>query len=201
MKVSVITTSVGGWDKLIKPMIISIRKYEPGVEIVVVDCGDNYPDEFMGAKIIKTGLLNCSAAQNVGMEHTDADWFLVSDCDVICEGDFTHLFEYLDKDTIWGNKLHVPNNFGFGKYNWLDGWIYAFSRKLYEDIGGFDENFQGSGFEDADICWRAIEKGYKINFGDFPFRHLEVGQKRSISDGYDDVRLKNIEYLRKKHDV
>lgn len=202
MKVSVITTSVGGWDELLKPMIDSVRSYEPEVEIIVVDCGGQFPDEYKGAKIIKTGMLNCSEAQNVGMKATDADWMLVTDCDVLAAGKFTYLFSYLDNDRIWGNKYHAPGTYFEDPRGWLDGWIYAFSRRMYDDLAPdgvfFDENFKGSGFEDADICFRAYEKGYKIEFADWPFFHLERGQKTKISNDYNKVRDWNLEYLKGK---
>lgn len=204
MKVSLITTSVGGWNKYIVPLIDSVRKYEKDVEIIVVDAGSYYPDTYKDAKILHTPLLNCSEAQNHGMRFSKSDWFLVIDCDTICKGRFIDSFSNFSNDIIYGNQMHEKNRGGGRRdrwntpYKWLDGWIYAIPRKIYNSIGGFDENFEGSGFEDADYCWRAMDAGYNVDLAMFPFEHLTAGQKKNISDGYSEVRKKNIEYLRKK---
>ena len=202
-RIAIITTSVGGWDNLLKPMIDSVQRHEPGVEVFVVDAGRTMPDEYPGAVIVKADRVNCSAAQNIGIKYIDADWYLVTDCDVLCNAPFAHLFDDFDENAIYGNKFHHPESYGFGNRMpmWIDGWIYAFSKKLLDKVGLFDERFLGSGFEDADICWRAMLKGYDIKQGSLPFTHLEYGQKRSISDGYDNVRLQNIAYLKGKYDL
>lgn len=208
MRLSIITTSVGGWEEYVKPLIDSIRKYEPSVHIVVVDAGDNFPISYKKADIIKTPVLNCAESQNVGIRHSisymNPDWFLILDCDTICEGKFRNRLVNLPATAIHGNQMH-PKNRGGGRkdpwktpYEWLDGWIYAIPKRIYEDIGGFDENFKGSGFEDADYCWRALDAGYSLNLVMFPFNHLTAGQKKNISDGYNEVRRNNIKYLRKK---
>ena len=146
-------------------------------------------------------MLNCSEAQNIGLAHSNADWFLVLDCDVLCTGKFIDFVAGL-KPGIYGKHLHEKHHKLFeGVYPWLDGWIYAFPREVCEVIGGFDENFQGSGFEDADFCWRAQNLAYPVRLADLPFIHLATGQKREISDGYKEVRLGNVEYLKKKWEL
>lgn len=198
--VDIITTSVKGWNRYIKPLIDSVEKWE-GVtsNIIIVDAGGFYPNTYKDTTIIHTPILNCSEAQNVGLAHSTAEWFLVLDCDVLCEGKFIDIILELEHG-VYGNVMHKANHKLFtGPSHWLDGWIYAFPREVYEKIGGFDENFQGSGFEDADFCWRAEEAGYEVlQTVVLPFKHLFTGQKREISDGYKKVRLGNVEYLKNK---
>lgn len=200
MKVDLITTSVKGWNRYIKPLIDSVEKHE-GItsNIIVVDAGSHYPDEYKDVKIIHTPMLNCCEAQNVGMRNSDADWFLITDCDVICEGKFIDKIKGLPQNSIYGNQMtQAKHKFFTGPSKWLDGWIYAIPRNIYDKIGNFDENFIGSGFEDADYCWRAVHVGFDVKLAMFPFKHLAAGQKRAITENYKKVRLKNIEYLKMK---
>lgn len=209
MSLAVITTSIGGWDKYIVPFIDSIRKYEKDVPIIIVDAGSNYPAQYKdeNVHILKTPELNCSEAQNIGLDYMTADWYLVSDCDVLCRAEFVNRIHRLPDDAIYGNKMH-PKDRGGGKkqpfetpYRWLDGWIYAIPDKIYQRIGGFDENFEGSGFEDADYCWRAMERGFDLRLAGLPFLHLADNAKKTISPRYKEVRQRNITYLRNKWDL
>ena len=45
---------------------------------------------------------------------------------------------------------------------YVTGAAMAFSRRLIDQIGGLDEGFWPGYFEDADFCFRAREKGYKV---------------------------------------
>ena len=178
-----------------------MRKWESDVDIIWVDCDDRGPDEYKDAQIVKTPILSYTEALNVAIEHSDEPWILSIDTDIICLSGFVHIFDnFLQEDTLYGNKyvgsrpyLNHPDG------GWLDGWIIAVSKKVLNDIGTFDENIIASGFEDADLCFRAREAGYNIRRLDFPFQHLAAGQKRDISEKYDEKRDHNIEYVAKKH--
>lgn len=198
-RVDVITTSVKGWNRYMKPLIDSIERYE-GItsNIIIIDAGGFYPSNYKDVTILHTSILNCSEAQNVGLKYSFADWILVLDCDVLCTGKFTDLVPLL-RTGIHGKQMHgKPHKLFTAPYPWLDGWIYAFPREIYEAVGGFDENFQGSGFEDADFCWRAQKMDYPVMLTNLPFVHLATGQKKEISDEYKKVRLGNVEYLKNK---
>lgn len=197
--ISLIATTVGNWDRLVKPMLDSINEHEPEVEVIIVDAGGKMPDAYDGnVRIIKTGMLNCQEAQNVGLEASEADWFLVTDVDVICVAPFAHLFKGLSPRLIYGPSRHGAGYQSL-PYDWLDGWCYAFSREFYETVGGFDEAFEASGFEDADLCYRGYKQGFGIAHIDLPFKHLIDGVKYQITDSYSDARSRNIERVKEKH--
>ena len=204
MSLVVITTSIGGWDEYMVPFIETIRTYEKTAFITIVDAGSNYPDTYKNVNIIHTPILNCAEAQNIALADEKFDWYLVSDCDVLCRGEFIDRIHRLPDDAIYGNKMH-PKNRGGGRrdpfetpYKWLDGWIYAIPHRVYKEVGGFDENFEGSGFEDADYCWRALDAGFDLRLAGLPFLHLADNTKKTISPRYKEVRQRNIVYLRKK---
>jgi hypothetical protein len=194
--ISVVATAVGGWGRYAKPMIDSILKHEPGAEIIIVDAGRLMPNEYRSAMIIKADKVNCSAGQNIGLGIGTGDWFLVCDVDVICKGSFLHLFDM--EPGVYGPKMHSAGFEGMPR-DWLDGWLYAIHRDVFDAVGGFDENIEGAGFEDADLCYRAENAGYPVARKSFPFHHLEAGIKSEISPGYRTVRENNIEYVKQKH--
>ena len=53
------------------------------------------------------------------------------------------------------------------------------SKKAFNDIGGFDENYI-NGWEDVDFCLKAREKGYKIFYnGNAVIAHQRFGSKNA----------------------
>lgn len=150
MEISLITTSVGNWGKYVVPLIDSVLIYGSDTEIIVVDSGFNYPDEYKTAKILHVPMMSCASAQNIGLEIASGEWLIVVDCDVECKGPFSDILYNLSPMGIYGNNVIPKDGRGFPTpYRWLDGWIYAFHQDLYNTIGGFDERFIASGFEDG----------------------------------------------------
>lgn len=47
--------------------------------------------------------------------------------------------------------------------DYIDGAFMAVRRQCFEELGGFDESFSFYG-EDADFCWRAWKRGWKVVF-------------------------------------
>lgn len=89
----------------------------------------------------------------------------------------SHLREH--PDWLMGAR-YLPDNgltdFGTGMIPYLEGWCYAFGKALWLDLGGFDERFLAY-FEDVDLCYRAVAKGYKLipspDFTWLPNGHLQ----------------------------
>jgi len=46
--------------------------------------------------------------------------------------------------------------------NAVTGACILIRRKVWEDLKGFDEGFEGGQFEDTDFCWRARKAGWKV---------------------------------------
>ena len=46
--------------------------------------------------------------------------------------------------------------------NYVTGAVMAFRKKVWSEVGGFDERFYPAYYEDADFCRRAREAGYKV---------------------------------------
>ena len=56
-----------------------------------------------------------------------------------------------------------------GQYNdsseifWASGACFFIRKKVYRELGGFDEDFFAHQ-EEIDLCWRAFNKNYKVRF-------------------------------------
>ena len=62
-------------------------------------------------------------------------------------------YRYLDRDLHQGGPVEQPA-----------GAFLMVRRDVWEQLGGFDENFHPVWFEDVDFCRRAIEAGYRIEY-------------------------------------
>ena len=195
--IDIIIVGVGGWEEYTKPCIESIREKMDGkASINIIDNGYNYHDDewVKTAPYCSMGFmpLSCYAkAINFGVNYTPriCDWLIIINNDVLCTGKIDTA--KLDKNTIYGAKKHER----WGR-EWLDGWIFVMHRDLLEDVGEFDENFKVAAFEDADYCFRAQDKGYKVEVIDLPFIHLETSDRLKVDGGW---RQDNLDYLKEKH--
>ena len=134
-----------------------------------------------------------SHARNIGVRNAKSDFILICDSDdevhsgwidkhakalfggaevtgggldyVTAEGDY--MFSVLGPfDSGWGPVSPGGGNCGF-------------SKKVFEAVGGFDENMQFGG-EDNDFFWKAELLGYKVEF--LPEARINYFQRKSPKD-------------------
>lgn len=117
--------------------------------------------------------------------------------------------EFLDKiryilDNKWHSIFSIFYNRQYStvkEVGWLTGACLMMRRDIFEQIGGFDENFFMY-FEDKDICKRVREAGFKVVY--YPKTSLihllggsSKGVKKSVNTYYRDSQLyyyqKNLE--------
>lgn len=87
-------------------------------------------------------------------------------------GHFPSLKEAIVSLTMLDSMLNIIRKMRF-RHNWLDrrpkevdyidGAFMMVRRSCFEDLGGFDEGYSFYG-EDADFCWRAWKRGWKVVF-------------------------------------
>lgn len=78
---------------------------------------------------------------------------------------------YLDKYGIPYCRGRILNTLekDTGQYNdtteifWASGACFFIRKSVYRELGGFDNDFFAHQ-EEIDLCWRAFNKGYKINY-------------------------------------
>lgn len=179
MKCAAIIIGIDGWEKYTKPLVESIEKHEPDCVITVVDNASKEPYPATGkAAIQRTERLCYSAAINAGKRYMDADWYIVLSNDVLCTGPFVHILEGYSDDNVVGPLLLETPIPGMGLVPYLEGWCMAFSRRAWDAIGGFDEGFIMSSFEDVDASHEARKAGFWLTEDkEFPFKHLDQKQR------------------------
>lgn len=222
MNVGIIIITMGKWDEYVIPYLESIRKYDDESWIMVVNnSGSEIPDYVshghertyafdldIGGEYSHKETISYAKAINYGLfgltwfenhKDVDFDWVIISNDDVLLEGDFREGLSKLYTRALWGDRLHYSHKLFSGvPCPWIDGWIYYAPKALLDDVGRFDEEFLVAGFEDADYCFRAYKKDYIIKDVKLPFRHLEAHTRKEI-DHYSDKREYNAHYLVMKH--
>lgn len=76
----------------------------------------------------------------------------------------------------------------------VTGALMMVKRRIYDELGGFDEDRLGVAFNDVDFCLRAMEQGYLNIFTPY----VEAYHHESISRGYEDSPEKQQRFSREK---
>lgn len=197
MSVTLIAVGIDNYFISSEPMIESVRIHEPKARIILVDNKADvpYPRE-KGVEIRRLGTRVCmSTAMNQGAAGVRSDWLIFSNNDIICTAPFIQMVNGLNKGAIYG--VDLLNWWG---RSWLDGWVMAIPRRIWEQVGLFDDNFLYAGFEDADYCFRVRQAGFGVEAVNLPFIHTELHSRFSMP-GYMEQREANIKYLAKKWDM
>lgn len=205
MKVVVIIVGIGQWEEYTKPLVLSIQKHEPTAGIIVVDNGNLLEKEMENIKWCTTDeIVSYAAAINVGTSALDGDedWVIIINNDVICYKPFFKNLDSMRNNVLYGNKIHNKEHKHFtAPTNWIDGWLYAIPKQIFEKVGKWDEAFKIAGFEDADYCFRAHEMGYKIKSSRLSFKHLGYHIRKKMFPNYKRYKGNNMRYLKTKHGI
>ena len=191
MKTNIIMVGMDHWEDFTLPAILSFQKHEPDANIILVDHGVNPYPETEGVEIIRLDRpAPYSVALNIGISHDKADWYFITNNDVLCEGPFIQKMRY---DVIYANKT-----FSSGDNFWFDNCFVFISHLVWSEVGEFDEKFLMAAFEDADYSFRAQEKGFHVSQRDMPFQHFEGTTRTRMAD-YSAIRFDNLVYLQNKY--
>ena len=192
--VGVVIVGINQWEKYTLPLVESINKFEPDVEMVVIDNASDepYPERDYVHRIERASY---AEAINIGVSKLDTDWILSMNNDVACQGMFIHIIDDLTPDKVYARQIIEENG-----YVWFGNWIVLLPRKVWNKVGGFDPNFQMCGIEDADYSIRAMKEGIATVPVELPFFHY-WGKTRWALPKYPEVRIRNQEYLALKHGI
>ena len=150
------------------------------VQWIIIDNGstdgtDNILDHWQGniglrLIVLKNETnLGFSVACNQGAARAEGDILLFLNNDIIIKGDYLTPLEKalahnpnslvgpqkINSDTGW-------NVFGDKLISYLVGWCLAIPTPIFNGLGGFDERFSPAYYEDVDLCYNAIQKGYEL---------------------------------------
>ena len=189
MRIAALIIGIDGWEQYTRPLIESIHAHEPECMVVVVDNASQTPYS-VGPAIHRTPRLCYSAAINLAHDIAGpADWYIVLSNDVLCTGPFAAMLEALPTDGIAGPCLKETHGFSY-----LEGWCVAIPAPAWDALGGWDEQFQISSWEDVDYSQRALEHGFDVIYDEsIPFTHLDQRQRFTLVGDYWDSERHNIE--------
>ncbi|HKQ39501.1 MAG TPA: glycosyltransferase [Verrucomicrobiae bacterium] len=189
-KVSVVVATYNG-ARTLKSCLDSLTRLNyPDYEVIVVDDGstDTTPEisqRYPGFHYLRQANHGLSVARNSGIAasigeivaftdsdcRADEDWlsYLVADLlEQGCHGIGGHNFLPPDDSPVAaavmaspGGPAHVMLTDRDAEH--VPGCNMAFYKWVLEDIGVFDPMFRKAG-DDVDVCWRLLERGYRIGF-------------------------------------
>lgn len=196
MKIAALIIGIGGWDNYTRPLIESIIEHEPNTQLIVIDNGslNRYPPLECVYRIDR-----CCYSKAINIAHDwvepDTDWFIVLSNDVVCTGSFSYTLEHCAPDSIFGPQLHREHGL-----DWIVGWCVAIPSSVWHTVGGWDEKFSVSSWEDVDYSQMALENGFNLcHVPTFPFRHLDQKQRFTIVEHYWQSESHNRSYFMRKH--
>lgn len=188
-KISVVVCSYNG-ARTIKDTLESLTALDyPNYEVIVVDDGSTdqtgaIVSEF-DFKLIKTENRGLSNARNTGMENACGEIVAYVDDDTFADKHWLRYLAqtYLNSDFVAvGGPAPAPPDSGLiadcvasapgrpvhvlltdQEAEHIPGCNMSFKRDRLLEIGGFDPRFRTAG-DDVDVCWRILERGWKIGF-------------------------------------
>lgn len=196
MRIAALIIGIDGWEKYTQPLIHSIQYHEPLCEIVVIDNASEKPYPAF-PQVVRTPRLCYSAAINTAKRLAgEADWYIVLSNDVLCTGPFADTLERMPETWVAGPCL--MKNQG---WTYLEGWCVCIPAAVWADVGGWDQNFQVSSWEDVDFSTTALEYGYNLaHCPELPFRHLDQRQRFGLVGNYWESEVHNFKYFLSKHE-
>lgn len=200
MNIAAIVIGIDGFEKYTLPLIESIRQHEPTCHIVIVDNHSEPPyPPVKNTQYVWTSRCCYSAAINAGKESHgllhEPDWYIVLSNDVLCIGPFAHILEQYGAGDVVGPLMKEVHGF-----HYLEGWCVAIPRGVWDAVGGWDEAFLGSDYEDVDFSTSAREKGFGlVEDTNLPFVHLDQRQRFRIVEDFAGKNAHNQALFLRKH--
>lgn len=193
MRVVVGIVGFGEWEEHTSPFMQSIFRYEPCADVVVIDQGSPTPYPEM-AHVHRIGNIGYAHGLNKAIEYAGgADWYILVNHDVRCEGPFISKFKKINPYMLYG--LQYNSNAQAGKY--IEGWIYVLSKQVLDEVGLFDEEYKIAGYEDVDYTMRARLSGIPIGIVELPFRHKKSNMRQN-KERYPEIRMENRKHFERK---
>ena len=168
------------------------------VEFIIIDNGstDNTTrlldqwQKVMGERlkvVVNSDNRGFGPANNQGAAITTSDILVFISNDVDIYGDYLSLIKSrVDDLALYGAQL-LDYDTGWNTFNghpipYLTGWCIMATRKVWDDLGGFDERYVPCDYEDIDLSLTATKKGYLLGEIALPLRHIS-GQSAAHLEG------------------
>lgn len=200
-EIACLIIGIDGWEQYTYPLLASLMEHEPAARPVVIDNASDEPYpalniEQHGQVVYRTPRLCYAAAINQAAQIAGpADWYIVLSNDVLCTGPFAWVLEQMPLNTIAGP--HIARNQG---WTYLEGWCVACPAGVWASLGGWDEGYRVSSWEDVDFSVTALEWGFHVaHVPELPFIHLDQKQRFTLIPDYWSSEAHNLRYFLDKH--
>jgi FkbM family methyltransferase len=122
-----------------------------------------------------------SASNNLGLSRAQGDIVVFMNNDIAASRPewLRMVRRDVQEDMLVGptKKIRTVGEVGIG---YIDGYCLAGLRSTFQELGGWDaENYQGSYYEDNDLCWRAAQRGMTLVERPWGIVHLNGGRTTS----------------------
>lgn len=166
-----------------------------GAEILLIDNHStdgtaDYLATVQGVEVLSNQEnLGCAGAWNQGVRHCDSEWVVILNNDVVVSpGWLEGMLSFADEHRVDVVTPAIRE----GEYNYeivpyardfvarmgevrrmgvANGICFMVHRRVFERIGGFDENFRIGQFEDTDFFRRAVLAGFRLGTTGRSFLH------------------------------
>jgi GT2 family glycosyltransferase len=189
MSTSVVIPVYGRWDLLHQLLFDLYKNCSLIEEVIIVNNGNehNNPDVLNGLAWWKsTNMLPIEVldipenigflkASNVGLKHAVEDRIILISTDVRVHEDIVD-YPYMTNSLTGGRHLDWDTGWNTvdGKiYPYIEGWILAAPKTVWERLGYFDERYSPNDMEDVDLSATASSKDIPLDiFPDGYVSHL-----------------------------
>lgn len=196
LKVAALIIGIDGWEQYTKPLIESIQRHEPTCKLVVIDNASKIPYPWLPFVHRTERLCYAKAINDAARIAGEYDWYIILSNDVLCTGSFVEFLSKVPSNSLVGPCLKKIQD----KIPYLEGWCVAASRLVWNTLGGWDEKFQVSSWEDVDFSLTSLKCGFNLTHAEqFPFVHLDQKQRFNLIPNYWDSESHNINYFARKH--
>lgn len=167
-----------------------LKQTNPFSQIVIVDDGSTDDTaavikSFDSVKFIYQDNAGPACARNTGAKAANTEWVVFTDSDCIAHQDWCEklsrgfseskhgavmgsygianssslLARCVHGEILYRHRCLMPKYpQAFGSYN------VAICKKIFEEVGGFDETYRNASGEDNDLSYKILQSGYKIYF-------------------------------------
>lgn len=149
-----------GMTELTRSLVDQISRYENQILVYVLVNDQNSCPFFSNAITVYTREMNLTKCWNTGIEMSRTDHIILLNNDVTCSGPFIKSLRP-GRDQVVGVKKRIEPLIRGHKV--LEGWCLSFSRSLWVEIGGFDEQLQLY-YSDTAFQLTAKRAGKQLNY-------------------------------------
>jgi GT2 family glycosyltransferase len=154
------------------------------IDGMVDRCIESFKDQYDELVVVDHKYRSLAEKQNIGMRRSHGDFIIVSNDDVVAD-------EGSLRDLCVEGQVLSPR-IKEGTHKAFHAHMFCLPRKVYEEVGGFDESFKGVYYIDSDLWLRLKLSGFEPGISDnvtvshkhpaSTIRRLDERQ-RSMEDG------------------